>query len=145
MQQMPHVLVGFKGQWDSLYQEEKVAMKGITTAALIGSIVMSLFSVLGNNSTAEAVPAGHAICTDCHLRGDNLKIKDINDLCSTCHPENINDHKLGVIPKSLPKGLPLDKEQRVTCVTCHEPHGKDTKAQLLRLEHNSLCIACHPV
>jgi predicted CXXCH cytochrome family protein len=99
----------------------------------------------GSATGAEIITSAHKSCGDCHLRGAKLKDMPLNDLCLQCHPANINDHKLGVIPKLLPKGLPLDKENRITCVTCHEPHGRGTTTKLLRLEHNSLCVACHPV
>ena len=108
--------------------------------------ILGTVGATGNTTPAlaESVTTAHKTCNDCHLRGMKLKDIPLNELCLECHPTNASDHKLGVIPKLLPKGLPLDKEGRITCLTCHEPHGKGTAASLLRLEPNSLCVSCHP-
>lgn len=98
-----------------------------------------------NPASAETTTTAHKVCGDCHLRGTKLKDMPLNELCLGCHPANATDHKLGVVPTILPKGLPLDRENRITCITCHEPHGRGTTANLLRLEQNILCISCHPV
>ena len=108
--------------------------------------VLGMVGATGSTTPAfaEVITTAHKACNDCHLRGMKLKDIPLNELCLECHPANATDHKLGVIPELLPKGLPLDKEGRITCLTCHEPHGKGTAAGLLRLEPNSLCVSCHP-
>ncbi|MBZ0304562.1 MAG: hypothetical protein K8I82_00710, partial [Anaerolineae bacterium] len=67
----------------------------------------------------------------------------LSQACLKCHPGSENrDHPIGVTPRKA-EGLPLDEESRITCITCHEPHGKETFGQLLRKDFNSLCRSCH--
>lgn len=99
--------------------------------------------VAGAATTIEA----HQDCALCHVDVEKkpaaLKAA-ISDTCLGCHQSSKrNDHSVGVTPKVIPEGLPLDKENKITCVTCHEPHGKGAGEKLLRMEFNTLCRACH--
>lgn len=104
---------------------------------LLGGIVLSV--LLGGTSFA-----GHNGCGDCHVRGTGLKTKKVNDLCLSCHPENIKDHVLDVVSKSAPRGLPLDVENRITCITCHDAHDRAGRQDMLRMDASQLCVPCHP-
>lgn len=94
---------------------------------------------------AAVAPAEHTRCVTCHVDRNNLSsIKDINTLCLGCHPANTRDHRLEVFPAKAPITLPLSSG-RITCNTCHDPHGKKTAgAPLLRLAPAALCVSCHP-
>ena len=135
-----------------------------------------------HNQVMEDGTINHEKCLYCHLEMPDEKTQHYDDvkligklevLCfrchykqSTLHPINANHlripsesilanmeesvEKLGVI-------LPLDKEGKVSCPTCHNPHEKgvlpseEASAQgasekyRLRLaaKHLQICIACH--
>lgn len=99
--------------------------------------------VIVNGSNICLAGSSHVICSDCHTRGRALKVAIVNELCLSCHPVNTMDHVLGVVPHKTPAGLPLDKEKKMTCYTCHEPHGTGTEDKLLRMDKATLCAACH--
>ncbi len=112
-------------------------------------ILLTVFFLL----CAGAAGAGtgnevHKTCTSCHKDEKDFSAikKHINETCLECHAgSKKNDHPVGVVSKATPEGLPLDAENRITCVTCHEPHGKGTAANLLRMEFNTLCRSCHKI
>lgn len=91
-----------------------------------------------------AVHASHESCSDCHTEGKELKQSAINPLCLSCHSGgNRNDHKTGIPPKGMKSPLPLDKEGKMSCITCHDQHGKTAGSKLLRMNKNALCLDCH--
>lgn len=114
---------------------------------LCNLVVLLLGSgVIWGEDTAVRV---HQDCSVCHKDVDKdpgaLKA-DINQICLGCHEKSKrNDHPIGLVPAIKPKELPLDKEGKITCVTCHEPHGWKPYDKLLRMEFNSLCKACHKI
>jgi predicted CXXCH cytochrome family protein len=114
---------------------------------LFRKILKSLIVLFLSVGVAEAgVPEEvHKGCTTCHMEQDFKAIKTkINETCLRCHPTSIGkDHPVGVVSTIVPEGLPLDEGNKITCITCHEPHGKNTVDKLLRKDFNSLCIACH--
>ena len=89
--------------------------------------------------------AVHPSCGDCHTRGKALKAPTVVELCRSCHASHdaTFDHQ-GVVPVKRVPQLRMDKEGRITCITCHEPHGKRTFGKLLRMKQQALCSACHP-
>jgi predicted CXXCH cytochrome family protein len=95
---------------------------------------------------AEEKKEAHGSCTVCHRNNNDFRaIKpNINETCLECHPKaKRNDHPIQVAPKTVPEGLPLDEGGKITCITCHEPHGKKGLKKLLRMEFSSLCVSCH--
>jgi predicted CXXCH cytochrome family protein len=105
-------------------------------------VVCSFFAVhFAFIGIAEA--ASHAVCSDCHLRGKTLKAATVDALCLSCHPDNTKDHVLGVIPQTSPSLLPLDRDNKMTCISCHDAHAMGKAVKLLRMDKSSLCIACH--
>lgn len=95
---------------------------------------------------AEEKKEAHRSCAVCHRNDNDFQaIKSaINEICLECHPKaKRNDHPIRVAPKTVPEGLPLDEEGKLTCVTCHEPHGKTGVKKLLRMDFSSLCLSCH--
>lgn len=88
-------------------------------------------------------------------------------MCVSCHEGSEGSHPIGVIPNyPVPADLPLDKNNGVSCLTCHFTHGslksdhpccsvsfldrmfdrdRMRKSFLLRRENTNgeLCKACH--
>ena len=87
-------------------------------------------------------------CADCHTstahNTDDLK-KPLSALCVDCHAARITagEHKVDIAVNILGKtpGITLPLQgNKLTCITCHDPH----KASLgLRLPTNELCGQCH--
>ncbi len=88
-------------------------------------------------------------------------------MCVSCHEQAGEEHPVGAKPEyPVPADLPLDKEGKVSCLTCHFTHGslksdhaccstsfldrffakeRKFKSFLLRRENTKgeLCKACH--
>jgi predicted CXXCH cytochrome family protein len=86
-------------------------------------------------------------CKTCHIShtmGGALLLKEpLSKLCLQCHPDRKApaEHIVDIVPSMKVTALPL-KEGRMTCVTCHDPHGK-TYASMLRVIPKDLCQLCH--
>ena len=68
------------------------------------------------------------------------------EACRKCHPQNAS-HPVGIRARSpdiiTPDELPTIEDGVITCVTCHDPHGGDTK-YFARMDYKrDLCIKCH--
>jgi len=51
-------------------------------------------------------------------------IKNETAMCNECHGDDNTSHIVGVSPNfTVPADLPLNKENQVTCLTCHYVHG----------------------
>ena len=93
-------------------------------------------------------------CESCHLSfaGNGKKgrfVRDINYLCTECH--NVSaaySHPSGMIPSfTVPEEFPLDWSGRMTCATCHDPHGEATggHTDFIRTSFRgrAFCELCH--
>lgn len=84
-------------------------------------------------------------CSACHISHNGGPVKKpLTELCVQCHRERIEagEHRVDIIPKyPVPPNLPLTKDGRLTCITCHDPHSKDF--MMLRMETIVLCNQCH--
>lgn len=114
-------------------------------------IIASILLLLGSASCAQIIhmPQPHA-CLYCHEAQPKgvrpaLINPDINTLCSACHADRISsgEHRVDVKPTVDTKGLPLSANGKMTCSTCHEPHGLVGHAKLLRMNSAQLCLTCH--
>lgn len=117
-------------------------------ATLSGTVLASVFFLLSSPWISKAqVPDAHKICISCHIEeGSGTLREGIDAICIGCHPNSPgNDHPIGLAVADIPKKLPLDEEGKITCITCHEPHGKGTEERLLRIRFNDLCIECHKI
>jgi len=80
-------------------------------------------------------------CTDCHHVMDNLSVRGLlngtseRDICLRCHVQKKKD-----ILRS--PHLSHD-EAKMTCSTCHAPHGSDTPGILSASSVNENCFKCH--
>jgi predicted CXXCH cytochrome family protein len=101
-------------------------------------------------TTGGAVPAIKKDCKICHgshgrKEGAVLLIRPIETLCVECHADRMSskEHKIDVVPTMKGKDLPL-KNNRMTCITCHDPH-RNKYGSMLRMPEPDLCLQCHPV
>lgn len=87
----------------------------------------------------------HKDCLQCHKEKDSKELRfELNELCLKCHPLSTKrDHPINIKATVKPEKLPLDSAARITCITCHEPHGKTKEERLLRMQFNTLCRECH--
>lgn len=123
--------VDFSGAW-----------KSFLPCVLVCMIILFLLTgAVGAAATRKV----HSECTDCHTEKGSRALKGtLNETCLKCHPTSLGkDHPIGAVSSLAPEGLPLEEGKKVACVTCHEPHGKNTTGKLLRMDFNRLCIACH--
>lgn len=121
-------------------------------AALLGLLVFSLATGVVIWSGFDTV--GHEFtgrCDFCHLTtpqvGEEVKFsRSISYLCRDCHDvSQENSHPIGVIPSmSVPDGFLLDWAGKMTCATCHDPHGS-LENQYLRTaaRGRDFCQLCH--
>ena len=104
---------------------------------------------------AAVTAAGYAYsaekhqCDNCHLFSDKtsgapLKAS-LSGLCLGCHQAGkaSGEHKVDIIPSMKVEDLPLTTDGKMSCVTCHDPHGKSGQPKLLRVKQSELCLKCH--
>jgi hypothetical protein len=133
-------------------------------------IVPAVFVLLALLASGEAMAKGktdnpHARKTDpraclvCHVvapaprvaesrKDANIKFGgDIVALCTSCHSvdsHNMHPVKITVAPEmKSPDELPLDREGKISCITCHdvmEGHGIKRKRMM---KGRQLCLNCH--
>ncbi len=115
-------------------------------------------------SASEGHDGGKVRCFSCHvtLPLENRPVvfhEDIAAICSGCHesfpckPDGENsyfNHPVNVAPSfAIPDDMPLDKEKKMSCMTCHVFHykkkaGEDLFPSLLRRSPGvQLCFTCH--
>ncbi len=116
---------------------------------LTATIVLAFFAFFA--AELSAAEKGHEACNNCHI--DSSPNRDAAntallfpplELCLNCHKDRngARDHALGLEPG--PDGISADLplvDGLISCTTCHDSHTKT--ASLLRLPHESLCLACH--
>jgi DmsE family decaheme c-type cytochrome len=81
-------------------------------------------------------------CVTCHSihnpKSDKAQLKtaSVIDTCTTCHKTEVNK-----LQRSA--HMPL-REGKMTCVSCHNPHGS-TNVRMLRVGNwiNETCVSCH--
>jgi predicted CXXCH cytochrome family protein len=103
-------------------------------------------------------------CLSCHKvhNSDNerLLIKGENDGCLTCHKEGEigqkmltgeHSHPVNIaVDRKLDEHFKLSKDNKMTCVSCHDPHSSTKTAKLDRdfirggfADKDQFCTACH--
>jgi DmsE family decaheme c-type cytochrome len=80
-------------------------------------------------------------CTNCHVimeshsARNNLAKETVMDTCATCHPQ-----KRAAMWRNA--HMPV-REGKMTCTSCHNPHGTVTPALLRENSLNETCYRCH--
>lgn len=81
------------------------------------------------------------LCTDCHHVMDNITKRSLlndtseRDICLRCHVQK---------KKDLLRSPHLSHDEaKMTCSTCHAPHGSDTPGILSASSVNEICFKCH--
>jgi DmsE family decaheme c-type cytochrome len=77
-------------------------------------------------------------CHNPHPKGaapKSLLIKPEFELCTTCHLQ-----KKAALMRS--SHMPM-REGKMTCTSCHNPHGTPYPKQLLQVSVNQNCYTCH--
>jgi DmsE family decaheme c-type cytochrome len=90
----------------------------------------------------SAHDARHLSCTTCHSvhepKSDHAQLKTTTEIetCATCHRSQVMKVK-------RVSHMPVT-EGRMTCTTCHNPHGS-TNVRQLRVGNwiNESCVSCH--
>jgi predicted CXXCH cytochrome family protein len=106
---------------------------------------------LGQVQTAfPDVPDIKKDCSICHVVKKGLAgvllIRPLPELCTECHPDRTGreEHSIGIKPAgTMTNNLPLDKQGKITCTTCHAPHGEGGFPKMLRKKADEICISCH--
>lgn len=96
-------------------------------------------------------------CQDCHAMTASLQpgsemarfartLRESQErLCGRCHKGAVEaSHPSGFTPaRALPSEFPLDWRGKMTCSTCHDFHGGQTKKRPLAADDKDLCLSCH--
>lgn len=118
-------------------------------------IVFLLLLSVGGYAGAEKattnphLKGGEGFCFDCHTPRPPELVYDHVDTCTNCHIGNIENHPVTRHPIDVevrintPSPLPLTKENRLVCSTCHDPHDEHGFIKMLRVPYHQLCIQCH--
>ena len=87
---------------------------------------------------------------DGHGKGLKSREKAGIDSCMEfeCHPSDRLgvSHPVRIYPKGntrIPSDLPTAERGMLTCTTCHEPHGSNTRLFIRKKILHDLCVACH--
>jgi predicted CXXCH cytochrome family protein len=114
-----------------------------------------------------------AICHDPHGSNFHVHLRaDVNTLCNACHslrpPTQNSEGERLVMPAGFPEratkiyvdstnrghpnighpvsgnGIGPNKDQPLTCISCHTPHSGDTVQRFVgELRGTALCLSCH--
>ena len=92
-----------------------------------------------------AVKQDCATCHGSHLTDKSAPLlkKPLAELCIECHPDRMGptEHKIGIISSMNTGTLPLT-DNKLTCITCHDPHS-NRYGRMLRVPEKNLCLICH--
>jgi predicted CXXCH cytochrome family protein len=98
----------------------------------------------GNVFSAQKHECGYCHVTSHTTTEQQLKAP-LSELCVGCHADRrgLNEHKVDMVPSMKVVELPLSKEGKITCATCHDPHETGGYPMLLRARPAELCFKCH--
>ncbi len=100
----------------------------ISILVLLGTFLFVLPLAADDLLDPHAFMSGEKSCLTCHsevpVTPDTLLVKDVVSLCMECHfARGADIHPVDLrVKKSESLILPLDEEQMITCITCHDPH-----------------------
>jgi predicted CXXCH cytochrome family protein len=108
--------------------------------------------ISGKNDLVQHYPFAQGWCIDCHdphaTSNKWVLIKEGAELCFNCHygdgTEITHRHPYGVKPKKkLASPLPLGKDGKLECLSCHKAHASNA-TKMLRTNTANICLGCHP-
>jgi len=75
---------------------------------------------------------------------------DKKDYCSLCHiaaeiPKLNHDVITTCVKVNIPEWMPLSKEGKLVCYTCHDYHNRSGLKRMLRVDYETLCASCHAI
>lgn len=135
--------------------------KGAVMLAAGAAMLLLVVSAAAENKQGRMdnphVRGDSKTCIVCHLstpregslpaKESNLQFRgDIVALCSSCHATYRHMHpvKIAVAPNmKSPENLPLDKDGKITCITCHDVMEAMDVHRKRRLVGRELCLNCH--
>ncbi len=142
----------------------KSRARGMWAVALVASGV-ALFAAAsgeaaerrGGRTESPHARKDQKACIVCHVsqpaegstpsKENNLRFGgDIVALCSSCHEgyKHMHPVKIVVAPDmKSPEDLPLDKDGKITCITCHDAMEASGVHRRRRLVGRALCLNCH--
>jgi predicted CXXCH cytochrome family protein len=127
-------------------------MKRAALASIAFALLFAGRALSEEAAPRDVVPRVPAVKKDCNLchklskHGTRVLLKmPLSQLCLDCHPERKPpaEHVVDVVPTMEVDFLPLDSKGRMTCATCHEPHGLTGKVKMLRGTKSEICGYCH--
>lgn len=95
------------------------------------------------------VPGDLALCSACHTANPPALSFDAVTTCVKCHAGNVDNHPvsshpIGSLPRiSVPSSMPLTKDGKMVCYTCHDPHNRHKRGKMLRVDYQTICVTCH--
>ncbi len=136
-------------------------MRGVALAAA-GIVLLAAAAADAAEKRGAKTESPHArkdrkMCTVCHVsppaegsvpaKENNLRFGgDIVALCLSCHEgyRHLHPVKIAVAPDmKSPEDLPLDKDGKITCITCHDAMEASGVHRRRRLVGRALCLNCH--
>jgi hypothetical protein len=131
-------------------------------AAFLAGALALLLSAAPGGSTEPGVESPHGrrdqkSCIVCHIAkppkadGQQRPVElrfggDIVALCSSCHQGYRHMHpvKIALAPDMKRSvDIPLDREHRITCVTCHDVMEREGVHRKRKIAGKQLCLNCH--
>lgn len=121
---------------------------------LISAAVFILLCALTTESFAQSgyvnphIKGATALCGECHSDPPELLAGNVA-VCIRCHESSIANHPVTrhpidrMVRITTPSPLPLTRDKKIVCSTCHDPHAGSGFRALLRVKYNTLCIQCH--
>lgn len=121
---------------------------------LISAAALTLICALTLESKAESsyvnphIKGATGFCGECHSNPPELLAGNVA-VCVRCHKSSTADHPVTrhpidrVVRITTPSPLPLTRDNKIVCSTCHDPHAGSGFRAFLRVKYNTLCIQCH--
>jgi len=84
-------------------------------------------------------------CTSCHSEHHPKSTQKMltqrteQDLCISCH----TDRRKAIYQRSTHLFRTVNKDEKLQCSACHNPHGGEGRAMLQKASTNKLCYSCH--
>src|SRR5215471_1687019 len=85
----------------------------------------------------------HKVMTDVSPKGQ-LSKETVIDTCGSCHlQKRAQQMRTSHMPLREGEIMPMLREGKMTCTSCHNPHGTVTPALLKEPSLNATCYTCH--